>query len=1237
MIRAIQRLLHPIVDLRDEEVVGSLLMFAYSFLAMTAYNILKPITRSQFIADLGAQNLPYVLLVAGLLIGFIMQGYSRLAGVIPRKAVIPVTQVGLAAVLVVFWVLFKTDQQWVSAAFYLLGLILGILLISQFWTLANEVYDPRQAKRMFGFIGGGSSLGGIAGSSILRFATDTVGTNNLLLLSAVMLVACAGLVVSVTRRSGAIELAGVTSTGEEGGGGWLEGLRLLRGSKHLQIIAAVIAFAAIGAGLIEQQLNMAVEAFKGRDQVDTLTKFLGTVQLYTSIAGFVIQIWITSRIQQYLGIGFALLILPVSLGSTGVIMLINAVLWAPSMARVLDTALRYTVDKTTREILFLPLSSDLKQRAKPFVDVTVDRLGKATSALLSLVLIAPWGLRLTWQQLSWASLTVTALWIYTAIKAKQGYLNAFRQSIERREVEPHEVRMPSADLQTIETLLGELSEPDEKRVIYAIDVLEAIDKRNLITPLLLYHESPRVRARAAAVFATLPRDVATRWRPTIRRLLGDENPEVRAAAIGALANTMDESETELARPYLDNDNPRIASTAAVVLARSSREEDRKDAEATLTRLSAPASSSTAARREVAKALRQMPDPQFQSLLVPLLSDPNIGVAREAIRSARRACDCSFLFVPALVSLLRNRHLKSDAREALISFGERVTDTLAFFLSDKEEDIWVRRHIPATLARIPSQKSMDVLVHALADEDDGFLHYKIISAIDRLRREHPELTYDKAPLEAAAQGEAARFFDYLLPYHTLFEQEPLPKDSLLAQALREKMARAKNRIYLSLGLIYPWRDIVAARWAIERGDARAKASAAEYLDNLLDGHLRRWLMPILDEVPIQERIERGHALLKQTALSLDDTLRRLLNNRDEVLSATTIDLIGRQQRRELTDDLEHVLATRDVHDWYVFEAVSWVLAGFRIEDSRRARWLEPLPAIEMATRLRAIPIFSAVSIDELFRFVHTGRQIRYESGRYLYEAGVVPSDLQLVLEGRLIAEDDSQSRAIDAPAPLGVEEVLENRAMRESIRTLEPSVSLSMSVEDAGTLLADNTDLVQGLFRWMLDHEAFQEEHIVIHNVGVPALAQPSDGAHALRAVDKLLMLQRLTVFTRVPAEERLALAAIVNDVPLVAGQTISEESHAPAVVLLIDGEVSLITTDGSKPDVIARGGDVVGLFETLAGIPLGRQAHVNAAGRALYIRHDDLFDLLGQRPKLLQYMFTALFSQRQMLSSSATV
>ena len=160
------------------------MMFAYSFLAMTAYNILKPITRSQFISQLGADNIPYIPLVAAIAIGVIMQGYSRAAGIIPPRWVIPVAQGAMAGLLVMFWFLFQTGNWMVAAGFYFFGLIMGILLISQFWTLANEIYDARQAKRLFGFIGAGASLGGIAGSSLLAFAVGAFGTNNLLLVSA---------------------------------------------------------------------------------------------------------------------------------------------------------------------------------------------------------------------------------------------------------------------------------------------------------------------------------------------------------------------------------------------------------------------------------------------------------------------------------------------------------------------------------------------------------------------------------------------------------------------------------------------------------------------------------------------------------------------------------------------------------------------------------------------------------------------------------------------------------------------------------------------------------------------------------------------------------------------------------------------------------------------------------------------------------------------------------------------
>src|SRR5688572_13418224 len=175
-------------------------MFAYSFLAMACYNILKPLTRSKFISDLGSGNLPYVLLASAVVIGLLMHWYTTAAGRLARRHVIPATQASIIVLLVVFSLMLRTSAEGVTVAFYLFGQILGLLLISQFWTLANDVYDARQAKRLFGFIGAGASLGGAAGAGIVAILVDRIGTPDLLLVSAVTLGGCLVVVVTIGRR-----------------------------------------------------------------------------------------------------------------------------------------------------------------------------------------------------------------------------------------------------------------------------------------------------------------------------------------------------------------------------------------------------------------------------------------------------------------------------------------------------------------------------------------------------------------------------------------------------------------------------------------------------------------------------------------------------------------------------------------------------------------------------------------------------------------------------------------------------------------------------------------------------------------------------------------------------------------------------------------------------------------------------------------------------------------------------
>ena len=1203
-------------------------MFLYSFLVMTSYNIVKPLTRAQFIDDLGANNLPWVLLGAGLLIGLIMQAYTRVVRRLPPRSVIPLTLLSMGGLLLGFWLLFQTGQGWVSIAFYFLGQIMGLLLISQFWMLANDVYDPRQAKRLFGFIGGGASLGGIAGSAALAFLVERVGPDFLIIASSLLLFMCM-FVVSSVMRVAKVGLSEIASAADEQGVGGQEAIRLLRESPHLQVIALVIGFAAIGAGLLDQQLNMAVEEARGDGGAEAIAAFLGQVQLYLSIAGFVIQVWLTSRIHRYLGIGFALLILPVSLGATGIVIMATGALWASAAGRILDSSLRYTVDKTTREILFLPLPAEVKHQAKAFVDVTVDRFAKAGLGILLLILIQVFGLE--WRQLSIVSITMVGAWVYTAIKAREGYLASFRKSIEQQGVVLTDVRLSVADLSTVEALVEELAHPDERRVLYAIDLLHSLDKRNLITPLLLHHESAAIRARVLTALRDARADIAERWVPTIEKMIGDDSPDVRAAAIGTLASIRDEDAAGgFARSLLADHDPRIVATAAVVLAGSRNESDRAAAQKALATLAADTRESAGpARRDLAAAIRQVGDPRSHDLLIPLLHDPNLEVADEAMRSVRALGATDFLFAPTLISLLGNRRLKSGSRETLVGYGPAVVDVLEYFLTDPEEDIWVRRHIPATLARIPCQRSIDILVDTLSVAD-SFLRFKAITAIQRIRREHPSLTFKRDPSEDLLLKESRKYFNRLGLHHYLFVRAKMPKDSVLSQAVDEKIERTVDRIYRLLALVYPWKDITAAWWAIERGDSKARANALEYLDNVLSGQLRKRVMPVLEDLPLDEKVRRGNVILKTRPRDVEETLLELINDDDQVVAASAIALVGQREMWSLADDIEHVLAHRDPRDWYVFESSSWTLAGRTLSTQRRRQqWTEPLPAVALVEQMRKLPLFASVGVDELFRIVGAGHQVRHDNGTTLMREGSVPSNLHLLLDGTVVATGRrSGAREITPPAALGFEEALDACLMPETVKTSERVISIALSAEQLQTLLADNTDLVQGLFRTLAERRQVKPGFIKAQGP-----ADPGQPTGELTRIEKVLALQKIPLFSKVSGAEMLYLAAIARQVSLEEGSILADETGPFGLGIIVSGGLSLTTQDRPEPVAQAGPGDSVGVYETLAGVDSGSQVGrlrlvVTGSGSSLQIQRDELFDVLGQRPDLLQQIFAAIFDRR---------
>src|SRR4029450_7707742 len=130
-------------------------------------------------------------------------------------------------------------------------------------------------------------------------------------------------------------------------------------------------------------------------------------------------------------------------------------------------------------------------------------------------------------------------------------------SIEQQNVQPSEIRINNADLNTIETLIVELGHEDPARVVYAIDLLESLNKRQLVSPLLLNHRSPLVRRRTLLGAANLAVEGAVQWAAGAERALNDPDPDVRQAAVRAVAAIRSEHAAELMRPYLTDADPRL--------------------------------------------------------------------------------------------------------------------------------------------------------------------------------------------------------------------------------------------------------------------------------------------------------------------------------------------------------------------------------------------------------------------------------------------------------------------------------------------------------------------------------------------------------------------------------------------------------------------------------------------------------------------------------------------------------
>jgi AAA family ATP:ADP antiporter len=1073
------------------------LFFVYFLVLTTVMFAAKSVRQASFIDALGAENLPWVYLAVALISYPVLVVYSRLAARRGQVAVIVRSSVFNAVAFVLFFGLFGLEglgQRSAAVLYYVwLGMAFAIA-VSQVWSYANHVFDPRQARRLFSFIGAGGLLGAIPGGLLAWSVTQVAGTRYTLLVTAALMLAVPLLVLLIERRRHNAPPAPRASDNapiEEARGGFAT----IRGSRMLGYITALMAATVIVGQLVGWQFYWFVQ--QRTSELDERTSVIGGFFVLMGVAGFIFQIAFTQRIHRALGVGAGMRVLPATVGVLQLAVLAAAaaeaaVLFPLVVALMLaEGSLRHSVDQATRELLFLPVPEAARVRAKAFIDVFVQRFAKGISALLILpvtfaVLPAVY--------VSWLTAVLLGGWLVLTGRVRRQYVREYRAGLKSGVISSS-AQLDPTDLTTITTLVQALGSADPRQVLHSLELLSAYGQGHLVPPLLLHHRDAAVRRKTLDVLAEAGRDDAV---DLIEMAVDDDDANVRSGAMQTLARLGGARSAAVMHDRLDDPDPELRATAVASLLGSSDATDTDRAERALTAMVADPEARV--RAEAARALGEVAEPIARDAMLQLLYDPDLTVVRAAIHSVTRRIDRDGpnpYYVATLIALMGNRRLKHEAREALVAIGEDAVQPLGLFMGSDDEQIWVRRAVPKTLALLGVQSAAEVLVDHL-DSGDTLLRSKIVEALAFMRTRRSGIRFPDAAVRDQIQAEAARYLRCLAdlwaisslheaqlegPVAIWRKTDRVP--TLAQQLLAQRMLCLVHNIFGLLELVVMPDDVRAARRSLMSRRPEMRARALEYLDNTLSGTLRRDVFSVIDDAPPEEKLRRArlhHGILVE---SPEATFGRLIRTdpgsdpagRGIVLAA--LHAVWAEEVEPLYGLVGQTAQTAE--DPLVRQTAEWVAAragrvapGTGLIGRGEAIRMAAMAHIEMMVFLQGVDLFAHCNADQVLRLAAIAGERALDKGASIYRRGDPPDALYCVVEGRVRLGDAAAPEpgtVIGPKGRFGVLDILSGRP-RSGDAVAETEVRLlTIEAEDFFDLLSNNIDIVKALFRAVASNEA----------------------------------------------------------------------------------------------------------------------------------------------------------------------
>lgn len=921
----IQNPIQKVFDVREGEFKISLLMLSYIFLIIAVLLIIKPTVNALFLSELGVEHLPFAFVLVAMAAVLSSWFYSKALTRFSLQKIIEVSLLISIGVMIVLGILLKFNfvAGWLLYIFYVWVAIYAVLTASQFWVLANLVFNIREAKRLFAFIGSGAILGGIFGGYLTSFLAPIIGNDHMIFLGALFLFFC----IPVLRRIWKLRVVKLGSFKEKKRTAIVSErpFWLILKSKHLTYIACIVAVSVLVAKMVDYLFSdFAAAAIPDPEE---LTSFFAFWFSTFNLLSLVIQLFFTHRIVGIWGVGFSLLLLPIGIFAGSIFFFILPELSAVVVIKAMDGVLKQSVHKSAAELMVLPLSFELKNKTKSFIDVVVDSLATGIAGFLLIFIVQ--ALDLSSSYIVAIILLLVGVWVFFILRVRKEYYKTFRSNLEQLTEQKKKIhRPPMKNTSAVQGMRMVFKSGTEAQILFMLGKLMEINDKRFEEDVqhLLQHPSTKVRAAAMRNLYFLNSSTMI---TNVIELLNTDDEALTAATLEYLFLHAGKNNNLIYDQYLDHPNKKIADAALLCLAREARDNHMLKLTYNLKqRIQERVDTHTfESKNEIIEVknlllvIGMANMPEYYTFISHHFSNARPEVVETAIEAAGASINEDF--IPPLLAFLGDKRYRSISQAALQNYGSKMILVLTKIVLERLEPIEICRYIPNVIKGFGSQEAVRYLLELLNDPDLG-IRLESIRALSEIRKNRPELKFNRYKVVAFILEECKLHHKTLSAMHAqiiisyrnrkkskkeVTEEERDARASLL-ELLERRLDAGLERIFKLLGLRYRQKDVEIAYEGLLSSKQEAQTHAIEFLDNLLTGDLKRTLLPIVEETALDVSSEEVLHKIKHMVPTEMECFKLLLEGNDLKLKLAVLYLIKHQKEIKYVPIIEKYTKSDD---------------------------------------------------------------------------------------------------------------------------------------------------------------------------------------------------------------------------------------------------------------------------------------------------------------------------------------